>query len=185
MNAPLEPYILEIRKVISEAYLCSLMRVAQILGLENDLALSDRELKLALEEAEIDVRALLMRRSEEDGISEGKIAGVYAFRLSRFKIVHAVTMKALKHPDLSMVQDIVALNVVKRRILKVKMGAERMRELAYQMARRHANQETLGLALDSIHQAAKGSPTRIAIRRQHKQARIKSGPKWAFWNLLR
>jgi hypothetical protein len=144
-----------IRKAVITAFAQTLMRVCRHFGYDyDDVSYSERELRLALEEAEIDVQALLNRRSRENGVSEGKLAGVYAYRLSRFKIVHFGTKY---HDDKYSyaVQDISSILTVERIILKAHIGTDRLKELAYQMARRHANQETLGLCFDVIKDAYK------------------------------
>jgi len=142
-----------IRRAIIGTFAQTLMRVCRHFGFGYDgVSYSERELRLALEEAEIDIQALLTRRSREAGVSQGKLAGVYAYRLSRFKIVH---FDASYHDDkfAYVVQDIAAILTVEKHILKARIGTDRLKELAYQMARRHANQETLGLCFDVIDDA--------------------------------
>ena len=148
---PALPVSLEIiRKEVTKNYTDSLARVARHFKVDLDaIDFSKRELRLALEEAEIDVEALLRRRSAKLGISAGKVAGVYAYRLSRFDIVH-LAEAAYEQPTSHLIQHVVALNVVKHRILRIKIGADRVLELAYQMSRRHANQETLGVCFDVL-----------------------------------
>lgn len=149
-----------IRREITGNYTDSLARVGRHFAIDlGSISFSKRELRLALEEAEIDVEALLRRRSPSDGVSLGKVAGVYAYRLSRFDIVH-LAEAAYEQPTSFLLQHVVALNVVKRRILRIKVGAERTLELAYQMSRRHANQETLGLCFDVLMDASAGLTAR-------------------------
>lgn len=156
MTSDIPVSLANIRREIVGNYTDSLAKVARYFTI--DLATIDfskRELRLALEEAEIDVEALLRRRSPTDGVSLGKIGGVYAYRLSRFDIVH-LAEAAYEQSTSFLIQHVVALNVVKRRILRIKIGAERSLELAYQMSRRHANQETLGLCFDVLMDASLG-----------------------------
>ncbi|MBF0304988.1 MAG: hypothetical protein HQL41_04990 [Alphaproteobacteria bacterium] len=142
------PPALTVRKIILANYVDSLSRVCRHFKVAIDEAnYSECELRLALEEAEIDVEALIKRRSPEDGVSIGKVAGAYAYRLSRFQILH-FSEAAYEMPTTFLIQNIVALNVVKARILRMKIGDGRTLELAYQMSRRHANQETLGFCFD-------------------------------------
>lgn len=150
MTSNLPAALASIRRDIVASYTDSLARAARHFKVDiGHVDFSKRELRLALEEAEIDVEALLRRRSPKDGVSLGKIAGVYAYRLSRFDIVH-LAEAGYELPTSFLIQHIVALNVVKRRILRIKIGTDRVMELAYQMARRHANQETLGLCFDVL-----------------------------------
>ena len=114
-----------------------------------EAAYSEKELRRALDEVDIDIRALFTRRSTGDGISRSKIAGVMAFRLSRFKIVH-LSGPALENDYIYMIQDMVGLSVVVSLILRAEISDRHLRELIYQMSRRHANQETLGLVFDMM-----------------------------------
>ena len=112
------------------------------------ISYSEQELSFAVAEAELDVRYLLGRRSPKDGISQGKIAGVVAFRLARFKILHFAE-EAFSHAQAPFVQELAALLLVNRLFIKNKdVPARGLYELAYQLSRRHANQETLGVFFD-------------------------------------
>jgi hypothetical protein len=150
MTQNLPVSLVSVRKEITSNYTDSLARVARHFKVDlTCVEFSKRELRLALEEAEIDVEALLRRRSATHGVSLGKVAGVYAYRLSRFDIVH-LAGDAYELPESHLIKHVVALNVVKARILRIKIGADRVLELAYQMSRRHANQETLGVCFDVL-----------------------------------
>ncbi|MBF0305701.1 MAG: hypothetical protein HQL41_08655 [Alphaproteobacteria bacterium] len=111
--------------------------------------ISRRELGLAMDEADLDFKALLSRRSQSHGISEGKIAGVIAYRFSRFKILH-FKPDALDQKHVYLIQDAAALFLVSSIILHRKIGGRRLLEICYQMARRHANQETMGVIFDGL-----------------------------------
>lgn len=79
----------ELRKRIFTEYVSFLYKACSVFGIQaRYIEFNDRELALAVEEAEIDLQAMLARRSRRHGITPGKIAGVIAFRLSRFKILH-------------------------------------------------------------------------------------------------
>lgn len=159
MNSDIPVSLANIRREITSNYTDSLERVVRHFRVNPcDVNFSKRELRLALEEAEIDVQALLRRRSPRDGVSLGKVAGVYAYRLSRFDIVH-LAEPAYELPTSFLIQHAVALNLVKRRILRIKIGSDRTLELAYQMSRRHANQETLGLCFDVLKDAIRTTLT--------------------------
>lgn len=110
---------------------------------------SERELSLAVDEAEIDIRAMFARRSRTDGIAPGKIAGIVAFRLSRFKIVH-FKEEGWDNSYMHLVQELAAVFLVKRLFVKRPIPEGSVIELSYQLSRRHANQETAGLFFDAF-----------------------------------
>lgn len=125
--------------------LCQACRVFQM-KLEY-VEYSERELNLAVDEAEIDIRAMFARRSKEDGIAPGKIAGIVAFRLSRFKIVH-FHEEGWNNSFMHLVQELAAVFLVNRVFVKRLIPEKSVMELSYQLSRRHANQETAGLFFD-------------------------------------
>jgi hypothetical protein len=110
---------------------------------------SERELRLALDEADVDLTAMFNRRRPVNGISAGKIAGIIAFRLSRFKIVH-IDEDGQNRPLIYLIQDLAAIFAVQFVLLRTKIPELQVLEIAYQLSRRHANQETLGLVFDTI-----------------------------------
>ncbi|HYI73062.1 MAG TPA: hypothetical protein VEX87_25130 [Skermanella sp.] len=110
---------------------------------------SERELRLALDEADVDLAAMFSRRRPVNGISAGKIAGIIAFRLSRFKIVH-IDEDGQNQPLIYLIQDLAAIFAVQFLLLRTKIPELQVLEIAYQLSRRHANQETLGLVFDTI-----------------------------------
>ncbi|MEI6986357.1 MAG: hypothetical protein WCK65_09515 [Rhodospirillaceae bacterium] len=114
-----------------------------------DAEISKRELAEAIAEANIDLIAMYNRRSRTHGLTAGKIAGIIAFRLSRHKILH-FNGSAVESPWLFYVQDFAALHLVTSLILRKSLPATCFREVAYQMSRRHANQETLGVIFDNF-----------------------------------
>lgn len=137
------------RRILSE-YVTSLAGACRTLRIPlADAEYSERELTLALHEADIDLHAMFARRCRKDGISKGKIAGIVAYRLSRFKIVH-FTENGRSSAYSYLAQDLAAIFAVRALLLRVPMSAERVLELAYQMSRRHANQETLGVVFDIL-----------------------------------
>jgi hypothetical protein len=151
----------ETRQALTRRYVEALAEAARAFQFKlSDLDYSEAELAYALDEADIDLGALLERRSREDGLSDGKIAGVIAYRLSRFKIVHFIPAIHDKR-DLYMVQDAAALYLVQSLILRCKLGNRRFLELAYQMSRRHANQETLALCFDTFLAVFGAGPKKV------------------------
>src|SRR5687768_13864063 len=145
------PINFETRQQILNGYVESLAKACRVLKVPlNEVDYSERELKLALDESDIDIKALFAdikalfaRRFRHNGISEGKIAGVLAYRLSRFKIVH-LNNAGQNVSHIYMIQDLAAIFLVQSLFLRVPIAPRRIFELAYQMSRRHANQETLG-----------------------------------------
>jgi hypothetical protein len=109
---------------------------------------------LEYSERELDIRAMFARRSVTHGIAPGKIAGIVAFRLSRFKIVH-MKESGWGNANMHMVQELAALFLARRLFAYGKPCSEKgLLELAYQLSRRHANQETLGVFFDIFAEAA-------------------------------
>ena len=80
---------------------------------------SERELRLALDEADVDLTAMFNRRRPANGISAGKIAGIIAFRLSRFKIVH-IDEDGQNRPLIYLIQDLAAIFAVQFVLLRTK-----------------------------------------------------------------
>ncbi|UEM02204.1 hypothetical protein JL101_019675 [Skermanella rosea] len=138
------------REKLLEAYARSLINACRTVRLEFSLvSYSERELRLALDEADIDLTALFRRRQPADGLSPGKIAGIIAFRLGRFKIVH-VAEQGQGHALIHLIQDLAAIYAVQSVLLRADIPGRKVLETAYQMSRRHANQETLGIVFDAI-----------------------------------
>lgn len=138
------------RERLLEAYARFLINACKTVRLPFRLvSYSERELRLALDEADIDLTALFRRRQPADGLSPGKIAGIIAFRLGRFKIVH-VAEQGQSHGLIHLIQDLAAIYTVQSVLLRMDLPDRRVLETAYQMSRRHANQETLGIVFDAI-----------------------------------
>ena len=138
------------RETILNEYVTRLLRACRILGVpKHSVSYSEPELRGALDEADVDLKAMFDRRSRADGISPGKVAGIVAYRLSRYKIVH-IAEDAQAFKGTFLVQDVAALLLVEAHLLRVAYPPRMLLELAYQMARRHANQETLGVVFDML-----------------------------------
>lgn len=137
------------RRILKDyvTHLCAACRVFRIPL--NCLDYCEQELSLAVEEAEIDIKAMFARRSRTNGIAVGKIAGIFAFRLSRFKIVH-IRESGWNQRYLYLVQELAAVFLVKRLFMLNAMPETSVLELTYQLSRRHANQETAGLFFDAF-----------------------------------
>jgi hypothetical protein len=134
---------------------------------EDAISLSEHELALALDEARKDLIVMTTRRMsvERDfaGLSIGKLAGILVFRLSRYRIVH-VDSSLLDARDkrkvkiASKLQELAALRFASEIILKVHPQNWHP-ELLYVLARRHINQEMLGVAFDVIASNCAPLPT--------------------------
>jgi hypothetical protein len=123
-------------------------------------------LNLAIEEILQDLKFIKERRgsliaSNEKGqwlISEGKLAGVITYRLSRRQIAHSdyrclqcnirCVSKLNTEFALQCGADFIGIQFSK-------IGLLLQKELFYQLTTRHVNQETLGLIFDTIHFYAK------------------------------
>ena len=90
---------------------------------------SERELRLALDEADVDLTAMFNRRRPVNGISAGKIAGIIAFRLSRFKIVH-IDENGHDRPLIYLIQDLAAIFAVQFVLLRTKIPELQVLEIA-------------------------------------------------------
>ena len=150
---PLTPFEFDpavLRQMISH-YLKVVARVSEALGIPiGDLRFSTRELGRAFKEAEVDIGALMGRRQTQlKGLSPGKIAGVVAFRLGRYKIL---TLRNEPPPESEayMLPELAGVVFAVDWFVDRRTPPTYVRELAYQLARRHANQETLGVCFDTV-----------------------------------
>lgn len=140
----------DLRKRIFTEYVSFLFKACSVFGIPAScIEYSDRELALAVEEAEIDLQAMLARRSKTRGITPGKIAGVIAFRLSRFKILH-FSEEGWTNSHYHLVQELAATLLVRKLLVHRPVPEISILELSYQLSRRHANQETAGLFFDAF-----------------------------------
>ncbi|MCW2235779.1 hypothetical protein [Azospirillum canadense] len=140
----------EARHRIFSEYVSYLLKACDVFRVPHKhLEYSERELAMAVEESEIDLRAMLARRSPTRGISQGKIAGVLAFRLSRFKIVH-FREDGWANSNFHLVQELAATLLVRKLFVQRGVPEKNILELSYQLSRRHANQETAGLFFDAF-----------------------------------
>ncbi|MBF0167462.1 MAG: hypothetical protein HQL45_07500 [Alphaproteobacteria bacterium] len=141
------------REVILTQYVTRLAQACRIIGIPFDqVDYAEAELRRAIDETDIDLSAMFQRRSKEHGISTGKVAGLLAYRLSRFKILHFSEV-GQQQLGTVVLQELTALLLVEAHLLRWKLPQNTVVELAYQMSRRHANQETLGVVFDTLHQA--------------------------------
>ena len=111
--------------------------------------ISTKALSNALAEFAKDIEIMQKRRNKQD-FSQAKYAGVIAFRLARWNILHINN----DEKDFSVYPYLVALSVAFKYFLHIdiaKVDKEIIKELIYVSARRHANQEMLGICYDILH----------------------------------
>lgn len=138
------------RQTLAATFVDGVFRAAEIFDIPSkSIKFSKSELASALQEADLDITFMLLRRQPAHGISPGKIAGAVAFRLSRSRILHFED-PSREHESISQVQEYGALFTVQRRILAKSIPRKRFMEVAYQLAKRHTNPEHLGLVFDVL-----------------------------------
>ena len=136
------------------AELCAKLKISP-----EQIVISEENLAGALEEFKLDIEILKLRRQHDD-LSTGKIAGVLTFRLARWHIISFME-EVSNHVYSSKLGYLVALGVSMKHILNLDIsGIEKSirQELSYTLARRHTNQETLGLCFDVLEKYPKTSP---------------------------
>lgn len=158
----------DIQDELADLFSIAIEEIAEETEISDDaISFSEHELALALDEARKDLVVMTARRMtvEQDfaGLSIGKLAGILVFRLSRYRIVH-VDAALLDPADkrkikiASKLQELAALRFASEVILKVHPQHWHP-ELLYVLARRHINQEMLGVAFDVIASQSELLPT--------------------------
>lgn len=142
----------ESQKALYMAYVRVLDRICKAVGIDTDnIVVSQWGISIVFNEVQSDLNALQMRRSFPHGISKGKIAGSLAFRLC-------------KTPVISMTPEIAELKIAQKLPVDVAVGLafelvgtnfeiwpmSLVREIKYFLAKRHCNQESLGICFDTI-----------------------------------
>lgn len=127
----------------------------------NLISLSEHAIGQALAEANKDIKAMQQRRQFKNGISASKIAGIVTFRLVRWTPVQLHSPQCENENALK-INFMAAFAFALKHILNVNIIAfptKVTREFQYNIARRHTNQETLGLAYEMLeyHIARNGS----------------------------
>jgi hypothetical protein len=149
-KSEVEAFTKTVKEIIADDYVRILAKLLKAMDIDAScVGFSLKELGAAIHEANVDISALMMRRKPRKGISHGKIAGIIAFRLARCKILH-LDEDTREHSWSFIIQDLVAIIFVTERVIRVNIPENFIMELAYQIARRHANQETLGLCFDIL-----------------------------------
>jgi len=117
-------------------------------------------LKEAINQIKMDLKILYMRRGNLIGnmrMSEGKIAGVIAFRLAKAHIIHihrkcnVCSKKCHSHLNISIAIRM-GLEYIHKKYTELTTGIRN--ELIYTIKNRHVNQETLGLVFDTLKESS-------------------------------
>ncbi len=120
---------------------------------EGCISLSSRALENAVRDITKDLNILSHRRAH-NSLSRGKLAGVVTFRMSKWHIIS--TREPLSEDKAGIkLNDLVALGFAFKYCLHVeydKLPPSISREIQYTIARRHTNQETLGICFDVIYE---------------------------------
>jgi len=116
-------------------------------------------LKEAINQIKMDLKILYMRRGNLIGnmrMSEGKIAGVVAFRLAKTHIIHihrkcnVCSKKCHSHLNI-LIAIGMGLDYINKKYTELATGIRN--ELVYTIKNRHVNQETLGLVFDTLKES--------------------------------
>ncbi|MBF0121568.1 MAG: hypothetical protein HQK79_22280 [Desulfobacterales bacterium] len=137
-------------KVLFGLYVEIVEKIIEKSGLIADIIISNTAFCGAMFESQKDFVSLSHRRLPE-GISEGKIAGVFVFRLSRWNIISLP--ENLSEDQIALKFNYLSSLAFGLKLLKINVanlpGTTGL-ELQYVLTRRHMNQETLGLCFDLI-----------------------------------
>ena len=139
-----------ILKELSNIYIDVVKNIANSQNLENEQVLiSQKALSNALAEFAKDVEIMQIRRNKQD-FSPAKYAGIIAFRLSKWNILHINN----DEKDFSVYPYLVAICVAFKYFLHIdiaEIDKEIRKELIYVFARRHINQEMLSICYDILY----------------------------------
>ncbi|MBF0194453.1 MAG: hypothetical protein HQL71_07820 [Magnetococcales bacterium] len=145
---------MEIDKKLLRLWINDYFRLVEKLSSRNkwkdsQIIISGVALEKAFREVKIDFEFMLERRKPVNGISESKLAGIIAFRLSRFHPIH-LGEKYAEKADVLEINNIVAfafpLFFVFKKYSLTNLPDDMKREFLYILSRRHTNQESLGHA---------------------------------------
>lgn len=128
-----------------------------------DYHLNDDAFADALMDIEQDLNIMAYRRLKQlasKGISSGKVAGIYAFRLSRAPIIQFCPGKSPHSPLDKSTNSAIALKTALDAVGFYVSDIPRpiLQEMLYNLLKRHMNQETLALVIDSLRLSAKNRP---------------------------
>ena len=127
---------------------------------KEEIHISNNSLALAFAEAATDLQIMALRRQPKSGISLPKIAGILTFRLARFAPINLIGV-ALENDIALKLNELTALALSMKAIMHMDISLVESdhvtKELQYTLARRHMNQETLGLAFDILSKTKSSS----------------------------
>ncbi|MGI9210909.1 MAG: hypothetical protein ACR2HF_00385 [Methylococcaceae bacterium] len=121
-----------------------------------DYSINDDAFADTIIEIEHDLRIISYRRITQasvTGIGRGKVAGIYAFRLSRAPILNFCKGGQGKNSERdkeipASVSLLTALNSVDVSVDSIEVAV--LKEIIYNIRKRHVNQETLALVIDIL-----------------------------------
>jgi len=139
----------DVKNLFAEYQGCTLDVLSATKGYD-DIVISERAFASAVSECSKDLSMLASRRLP-NGISDGKVAGVFAFRLSRWNII-SLPEGLADDPAMIQLNYLAALAFTYRYlgISPCKILDKVRIEIQYNLVRRHSNQETLGLCFDML-----------------------------------
>ncbi|MEA2019657.1 MAG: hypothetical protein U9N59_14545 [Campylobacterota bacterium] len=136
-------------ELLIEKYLDVTVQIINQYNIKHEnVHISKHSLQSALIEVKKDIDNMISRRNDSD-FTAGKYAGVITYRLSKWNIVSICS----DEQDYSIVSYIIAVAVSYKHLLNKdisKLKPHIRKELIYVFARRHMNQETLGICFDLI-----------------------------------
>lgn len=140
------------RDALFKAYVRILGRLCEECGIDaRYVAVSPLGISAVFNEVQSDLNALRMRRNFSHGISAGKIAGSLAFRLYRTNVLtlapalaeNRAAQKLQLNAAVALAFELVGTNFAL-------WPGSLVREIKYFLAKRHSNQEALGICFDTI-----------------------------------
>ena len=113
--------------------------------------MSYKSLENAVSEITKDVEIIKNRRNFKT-LSVGKIAGIIAFRFSKWKIIQCSDQAVLENNRFIKIDYILAVSLAFKYIgvETSSIKTNLLSEIIYTLSRRHMNQETLGIVFDAI-----------------------------------
>ena len=119
-----------------------------------DFSFSNTNYEIAMREINMDFDFLSTRRCLKNGVSKGKIAGIILFRFIKHPCIFP-RFENEDNPHILFINNFVALFFVLEYFLNIDNIEDKnnkdkiIKEIAFSIAFRHINQETLGLIFDS------------------------------------
>lgn len=139
---------------IQKAYKDSLIKVCKSINeirSVKDIKISTTALYDAIHDIKMDITFIGSRRKSKN-ISKGKVAGVIVYRLSKANIIHTDDAELVKSRMFLKMNYLISVSVGFNfiKIDTESLDNNTLSEIVYSLARRHVNQETLGLVFDTM-----------------------------------